>query len=80
MAKRTVREFLEVLHKLTYTIIINLLQISSLILGLGKLLSNYDLNLVQVRPKLSMSRPILGISSIHILYQVYLNYCANRIP
>ena len=46
MAKQVLHKFLEALHKLTYTMISNLLQISSLILGLGKLLSNYDLNLV----------------------------------
>ena len=46
MAKRALHKFLVALHKLTYTIIINLLEISSLILALGKLLSNYDLNLV----------------------------------
>ena len=46
MVKRALHKFLEALHKLTYTVIINLLQISSLILGLGKLLSNYDLNLL----------------------------------
>ena len=46
MAKRILHKFLEALHILTYTIISHLIQVSSLILGLGKLLSNYDLNLV----------------------------------
>ena len=46
MAKRALHKVLEALHKLTYTVTINLLQISSYILGIGKLLSNYDLNLV----------------------------------
>ena len=58
----------------------NLFQISSLILGLGELLLKCYLNLVYVRLKLSMSKLILGISSIRTLYQVYVNYCANRIP
>ena len=44
MAKRLT--FLQDLHKLTYPMITNLLQISSLILGLGRLLLNCDLNLV----------------------------------
>ena len=46
MAKRALHKFLEALHELTYTMVSNLLQINSLILGLGTLLSNYDLNLV----------------------------------
>ena len=53
-------KFLQDLHKLTYTMIANLLQISSLILGLGKLLLNCDLKLVSVRLKLSMSKLMLG--------------------
>ena len=79
MAKRALHKFLEDLHKLTYTMINNLLEISLLILGLGKLLLNYELNLVQVRLKLSMSKLVLGVSSICTLHQVYLNYCAKRI-
>ena len=46
MAKWALHKFLEALHKLTYTMVSNLLQISSLILGLGQLLLNYGLNLV----------------------------------
>ena len=42
LAKQALHKFLEALRKLARTIIINLLQISSLILGLGKLLSNYN--------------------------------------
>ena len=69
---------LEDLHKLTLTIVINLLQKSSLVIRLGKLLSNYNLYLVCVRLKLSMSRLILGISLFHTFYQVYRNYWAGR--
>ena len=46
MVKQALHKFLEALHKLTYTMVSNLLEISSLVLGLGKLLSNYGLNLV----------------------------------